>query len=71
VTAQLEADAAATTIALDAAAMKVTWTALHTALDDSRRDQETDREHLHALLDRLPGEHDMGAIDLETELDRR
>ena len=56
---------------LDAADMKVTWSALHTLLDDSGRAQQDDRLHLRALLDRLPGEHDMRAIDLDTELDRR
>src|SRR3954469_12861469 len=56
---------------LDAADLKVTWSALHTLLDDSVRAQQADREHLRALLDRLPGEHDVRAIDLDTELARR
>jgi hypothetical protein len=56
---------------LDAAAMKVTYGALHSLLEDSRRTQQDDREHLRALLDRLPGEHDIRAIDLDAELDRR
>jgi hypothetical protein len=56
-------------LVLDAASMKVTWGALHTLLDDSARGQGDDRLHLRALLDRLPGEHDMRAIDLDTELD--
>jgi hypothetical protein len=56
---------------LDAADMKVTWSALHTLLDDSVRAQRDDREHLRALLDRMPGEHDVRAIDLDAELDRR
>jgi hypothetical protein len=55
---------------LDAAGMKVLWSALHTMLDDTVRGQRADREHLHALLARLPGEHDMRAIDLDAELDR-
>jgi hypothetical protein len=58
-------------VALDAAALKVTWSALHTLLDDTVRTQRDDREHLRALLDRLPGEHDVRAIDLDAELDRR
>jgi hypothetical protein len=57
-------------LVLDAAAMKVTWSALHTALDDSDRGQQDDRAHLRALLDRLPGEHDIRAIDLDAELRR-
>jgi hypothetical protein len=56
---------------LDAADMKVTWSALHALLNDSVRTQEDEREHLHALLDRMPGEHDIRAIDLDTELKRR
>jgi hypothetical protein len=56
---------------LDAADMKVAWSALHTLLDDSVRGQRADREHLHALLDRMPGEHDIRAIDLDAELARR
>jgi hypothetical protein len=58
-------------IPLDAASMKVTWSALHMLLDDSGRSQSDDRERLRALLDRLPGEHDIRAIDLDTELGRR
>jgi hypothetical protein len=52
---------------LDAAAMKVTYGALHSLLEDSQRTQQDEREHLRALLDRLPGEHDIRAIDLDTE----
>ena len=61
----------ATPLDLDAAAMKVTYGALHGLLEDSVRAQEDEREHLRALLDRLPGEHDIRAIDLDAELKRR
>lgn len=50
--------------------LKVTWSALHALLDDSRRDQPADREHLRALLDRLPGAIDMRLIDLDDALER-
>jgi uncharacterized protein (DUF2267 family) len=60
-----------TPLTLDAAAMKITHSALHAQLNDSRRDQQATRVHLHALLDRMPGEHDVRAIDLDAELDRR
>jgi hypothetical protein len=60
-----------TPLLLDAAAMKVTYSALHGLLEDSRRTQQSEREHLRALLERLPGEHDIRAIDLDTELKRR
>ena len=56
-------------VILDAASMKITWSALHTLLDDTDRGQGEARAHLRALLSRLPGEHDMRAIDLDTELD--
>jgi hypothetical protein len=59
------------TLDLDAAAMKVTYGALRAALEDSTRAQEDERAHLRALLDRLPGEHDVRAIDLDAELARR
>jgi hypothetical protein len=58
----------ATPLVLDAAAMKVTWSALHTLLDDSARAQQDERRHIRDLLDRLPGEHDIRAIDLDAEL---
>jgi hypothetical protein len=64
-------DTEAVSLDLDAAAMKVTYGALHSLLEDSVRTQETERGHLRALLDRLPGEHDIRAIDLDTELERR
>jgi hypothetical protein len=58
-------------LVIDAAEMKVTYTALHAALDDSHREQADARDHLHTLLDRLPGEHDIRAIDLDAELAKR
>jgi hypothetical protein len=60
-----------TPLDLDAAAMKVTYSALHALLGDTTREQPDERAHLHALLDRLPGEHDIRAIDLDAELARR
>jgi hypothetical protein len=71
VAAGLDGDGDPFTVTLDAAAMKVTWSALHTLLDDSVRSQQADRVHLRALLDRLPGEHDIRAIDLDKEFERR
>lgn len=64
-------DAEPEPLTIDAAEMKVTHSALHSALDDSRRDQADERARLRAMLDRLPGEHDVRAIDLDAELDRR
>jgi hypothetical protein len=60
-----------TPLELDAAAMKVTWSALRSLLEDSIRTQRDDRVHLHALLTRMPGEDDIRAINLDAELERR
>jgi hypothetical protein len=54
-------DDEATPLRLDAADM----------LNGTSRGQDEERGHLRALLDRLPGEHDVRAIDLDTELARR
>jgi hypothetical protein len=51
--------------------MKVTHSALRGLLADSVRGDQDDRVHLRALLERMPGEHDIRAIDLDTELGRR
>lgn len=61
----------ATPLDLDAADLKVTWSAVHALLNDTGHGQEEERGHLRALLDRMPGEHDVRAIDLDTELARR
>jgi hypothetical protein len=60
-----------TPLHLDAADMKVTWSALHALLNGTSHGQEEARTHIRALLDRMPGEHDVRAIDLDTELARR
>ena len=53
------------TVALGEGELKVTVSALHTLLDDSRRDERAERAHLHELLGRLPSTHDVRAIDLD------
>jgi hypothetical protein len=63
--------AEATPLDLDPAAMKVTYGALRALLEDSVRTQGDERQHLRDLLERLPGEHDIRAIDLDAELRRR
>jgi hypothetical protein len=60
-----------TPLDLDAADMKVTWSALHALLNGTSHGQEAERGHIRALLDRMPGEHDVRAINLDTELERR
>ena len=52
-------------VPLSEGGIKVTWSALHTLLDDSRRDERAERAHLHTLLDRLPSASEVRAIDLD------
>ena len=52
-------------VPLSVGGVKVTWSALHTLLDDSRRDERNERVHLRALLDRLPSASDVRSIDLD------
>jgi len=56
---------------LTAAQLKVTWTALKTFFDDLGHEEHDVRQVVHAVLDKLPGEHDIRAIDLNRELRRR
>ena len=53
------------TVPLSEGGIKVTWSALHTLLDDSRREERAERAHLHALLDRLPSAAEVRTIDLD------
>jgi hypothetical protein len=52
------------------AQLKVTWTALKTFFDDLGHDEHDVRSIVAAVLDKLPGEHDIRAIDLNRELRR-
>jgi hypothetical protein len=56
---------------LTAAQLKVTWTALHTFFDDLGHEEHDVRSIVHDVLKKLPGEHDIRAIDLNRELRRR
>ena len=53
---------------LTAAEMKVTYTALKSYFDDFGHEESDLHELVRGILSRLPGEHDMRAIDLEAEL---
>lgn len=53
------------TVPLSAAEMKITYSALHLALDDTVREQSAERDVLRRLLDKLPDEHAIRAIQLE------
>jgi hypothetical protein len=53
---------------LTAAQMKIVHTALKSLFDDLGRDQHDVKNIVAAVLDKLPGEHDIRAIDLKREL---
>ena len=56
---------------LTAAQLKVTYTALRSLLDDFGHEEHDVREVVLEVLDKLPSEHDVRAIDLTRELARR
>ena len=53
---------------LTAAQLKVTWSALKTFFDDLGHEEHDVRDVVREVLDKLPGEHDIRAIDLTREL---
>jgi hypothetical protein len=53
---------------LTAAQLKIVHTALKSLLDDLGREQHDVRDVVSAVLAKLPGEHDIRAIDLNREL---
>jgi hypothetical protein len=62
---ELEPDSRGTlTLALGAGQMKITYSAVRLLLNDLQRDQASEREILRAILDKLPDEHTMRAIEL-------
>jgi hypothetical protein len=52
------------TLALGAGQMKITHGAVRLLLNDLQREQASEREVLRAILDKLPDEHTMRAIEL-------
>ncbi|HEY2259883.1 MAG TPA: hypothetical protein VGH45_09220 [Solirubrobacteraceae bacterium] len=56
---------------MTAAQMKVVHTALKSLLDDLGREQHDVRDVVASVLAKLPGEHDIRAIDLDRELHGR
>lgn len=58
-------------VTLDAAQLKLTHTALKSLLDDYGREQHALQDVIREVLEKLPSEHDMRAIDLDRELARR
>jgi hypothetical protein len=55
---------------LTAAQLKIVYTALHSLFDDLGHDEHDVKEIVSSVLDKLPGEHDIRAIDLDRERDR-
>ena len=64
----IPADAPVLDLQLNAAEMKVTYTALKTYFDGFGHEESDLHTLVRGILDRLPGEHDMRAIDLDAEL---
>lgn len=50
---------------LTPAQLKITHTALHSLLDDLGHDEADVKEVVRAVLDKLPDEHSIRAIDLK------
>lgn len=50
---------------LTPAQLKITHTALHSLLDDLGHDEADVKEIVRAVLDKLPDEHSIRAIDLD------
>jgi hypothetical protein len=55
---------------LTAAQLKIVHTALKSLFDDLGREEHDVKQVVGAVLDKLPGEHDIRAIDLNRELRR-
>lgn len=53
---------------LTAAQLKVVYTALRTLYDDLGHEEHDFKQVVAAVLDKLPGEHEIRAIDLSREL---
>jgi hypothetical protein len=64
-------DDIAYTLELTPAQLKVTWTALKTSFDGLGHDEHDVRDIVGEVLAKLPGEHDVRAIDLDRERARR
>lgn len=53
---------------LTPAQLKITWTALRSLLDDFGHEEQDMINLVHQVLDKLPDEHSIRAIDLNREL---
>jgi hypothetical protein len=66
----IQPDETAYRLDLTAAQLKVVYTALKTYYDDLGHEEAGIEEVVAAVLDKLPGEHEIRAIDLDHELGR-
>ena len=55
---------------LTAAQLKITHTALKSLLDDFGHEEHDVKQVVFQVLDKLPDEHDIRAIDLNREIER-
>jgi hypothetical protein len=60
-----QAGAERVTVALNPQQMKITYSAVKLLLNDLQREQAAEREILRQILDKLPDEHTMRAIQVE------
>jgi hypothetical protein len=56
---------------LTPAQLKITHTALHSLLDDFGHDEPDVMRIIHEILDKLPDEHAIRAIQLDQEVERQ
>jgi hypothetical protein len=64
----IQPDETAFRLELTAAQLKIVHTALRSLYDDLGRDQHDVKQVVSAVLDKLPGEHEIRAINLDHEL---
>ena len=67
----IKADEIAFRIGLTAAQLKIVYTALKTLYDDLGHEESDVKRVVKSVLDKLPGEHEIRAIDLDRELRSR
>ena len=64
----IPADEAVSHLELTAAELKVTYNALKSYFDDFGHEERDVREVVRGVLEKLPGEHEIRAINLDEEL---
>jgi hypothetical protein len=64
----IQPDETAYRLELTAAQLKIVYTALKSLFDDLGHEDHDVRQVVASVLDKLPGEHEIRAIDLDHEL---